>query len=69
MIRTRTITDADGKPVEIEIEEYPPEHDCIEEAMQLLLLAKHIRDTKPPAWSPLTDYKPTKRKKAKAKDA
>lgn len=49
--------------IEIELPEPSPAPDCLEEAVQLLLLAKHIRDEKPAPRSALTDYKPRERKK------
>ena len=60
----RTIDDIHGKPVEIEIDDTPP-HDCLDEAIQALLLAKAIREGGVPAPLTLPPYKPYPRKKKK----
>ena len=58
----RTIDDIDGNPVEIEIDDTPT-HDCLDEAMQALLLAKAIVKGGIPAPYELPPYKPYPRKK------
>ena len=59
---TRTIDDRDGKPVEIEIDEYPPS--TIDKMIEILTLAKQIYDDRDKARVfELPPYKPVKRKK------
>lgn len=61
----RTIDDIHGQPVEIEIDDAPPP-DCLDEAIQALLLARAIVKGEIPAPLELPPYEHKyKRKKAK----
>ena len=61
----RTIDDIHGHPVEIEIDDAPP-HDCLDEAIQALMLARAIREGDIPAPLTLPPYEHKyKRKKVK----
>ena len=61
----RTIDDIDGQPVEIEIEDDTPTHDCLDEAMQALLLAKAIVKGGIPAPLELPPYEHKYKRKKK----
>ena len=58
----RTIDDIHGNPVEIEIDDAPPP-DCLDEAIQALLLARAIVKGEIPPPLTLPPYKPYPRKK------
>ena len=60
----RTIDDIDGKPVDVEIDDAPP-HDCLEEAIQALLLAKAIITGGIPAPFELPPYEHKYKRKKK----
>jgi hypothetical protein len=64
----RTITDRDGKPVEIEIDDPPQEQPVIDRMIEILQLAKHIADNPqifPNVWLPGHPASPKNRKKKK----